>query len=334
MKTWWKQSFLRPLSDLVDYDRGQGAVSKAAPGMQSQYRHLSPDLVDAHVHVFPEEIIQAREAYAERDEWFATLYRSPEARMATAEDVVTAMDAGGVGKSVIFGFAFKDQGLCRMVNDYVIECVSRYPEQLAGLACVSPDEPEAIAELERCLDAGLHGCGELMPDGQGFAGEWGAGRLPVRGAFGVGQSTRGLDAVAGCLRERGLPLLVHANEAVGHDYPGKGDFTPEACFALARAYPGLNIVLAHMGGGLFVYELMPEVRATLTNVYYDTSAVPYLYGPEMYEVAVSCVGEDKVIFGSDYPLLPPGRYMEGVDRLSASARAAVLGGTARRVFCL
>jgi uncharacterized protein len=288
-------------------------------------------LVDAHVHIFPEEIIRDRDAYLKKDDWFGLLYGLPGARMVTADEVVAQMADAGVEMSVVFGFAFQDQGLCRMVNDYVIEAVKRYPGRLAGLACVSPEAPGVAGELERCLDLGLRGCGELMPDGQGFGGAWGAGG-GARGRHARGSG--GIAAVAGCLMERGLPLLLHANEPVGHHYAGKGDFTPEACFAVAEAFPELTIVLAHMGGGLFLYELMPEVRGVLRHVHYDTSAVPYLYGPEVYSVAVSCAGQEKIIFGSDYPLLPPGRYRHGLDRLDPGARLAVSAGNARRVFSL
>ena len=290
--------------------------------------------VDAHVHIFPPDVIRQREAYLGQDAWFRRLYGSPEARMVTGDEVVAQMDTAGVGLSVVFGFAFKDQGLCRMVNDYVVESVSRHPGRLAGLACVSPGAPGAVAELERCLDAGLRGCGELMPDGPSFGECLGAADGLENGAGGAARTPEGLAGIARCLQERDLPLLVHANEPVGHHYPGKGRFTPEACFALARAHPALTIVFAHMGGGLFLYELMPEVRAALARVYYDTSAVPYLYGPEVYAVAVSCVGEGKLIFGSDYPLLSPGRYFEGLDGLTPAGRAATLGDTARKVFRL
>jgi predicted TIM-barrel fold metal-dependent hydrolase len=290
-------------------------------------------LVDAHVHIFPPEIIRERETYLRRDAWFSSLYESPKARMVTADETVAHMDPNGVGMSVVFGFAFRDPGLCSLVNDYVIESVRRHPDRLAGLACVSPDAPGAVAELERCLDAGLHGCGELMPDGQGF---WRGGSAGVGGRAAARRTpaSEGLAAVARCLEERNLPLLVHANEPVGHEYRGKGGFTPEACFALARAHPALAIVFAHMGGGLFLYELMPEVRVALANVHYDTSAVPYLYGPDVYAVAVSCAGEGKLIFGSDYPLLSPGRYLEGLNALAPTAREAALSGNARKVFGL
>jgi predicted TIM-barrel fold metal-dependent hydrolase len=278
-------------------------------------------VVDAHVHVFPPEMIRERTACLGRDDRFAALYGSPEARMATADEVLEHMDQSAVELSVLVGFAFTDQGLCRMVNDYVLEAIRNHPDRLAGLACVAPDAPDAVAELERCLDGGLRGCGELAPRG----GDW------SEAAFAGG---RGLDAVAGCLRERGLPLLVHASEPVGHDYAGKGRFTPEAAFALARAYPGLSIVFAHMGGGLFLYETMPEVRQVLANVLYDTAAVPYLYDLEIYEAALSSAGPEKFIFGSDFPLLSPARYRRGLERLAPAARRAVETDNARKAFGL
>jgi len=272
--------------------------------------------VDSHVHVFPPDIAGDRDAYLGRDARFDALYRSPQARMATAEEVVRAMDENGVALSVVLGFAFKDRGLCREVNDYVLEAVASAPARLAGMAAVSPGAPGALAELERCLDAGLRGCGELTFD-------------PAEsGAY------ADLAPLAECLRERGLPLMVHASEPLGHDYPGKGRFTPRACLDLAQAHPGLSIVFSHLGGGLFVYELMPEVRRALADVYYDTAAVAYLYDPAVYEVVAAAAGAGKLIFGSDYPLLPPDRCLVGIERLTAGDREAVQSGNARKVFKL
>jgi predicted TIM-barrel fold metal-dependent hydrolase len=288
--------------------------------------------VDAHVHIFPPEVIRERASLLDRDPWFNTLYASPRAAMASAEDVIEIMDADGIDMSVVFGFAFKDQGLCRLVNDYVIQASAASQGRLAGLCCVSPKMPGAVAELERCLDAGLRGCGELAPDGQGFVDDWLPSAGPRRSSTGTGRS--GMAAVAACLTERDRPLLIHSNEPVGHRYAGKGRFTPEACLAFAAAHPDLTIVLAHLGGGLFLYEAMPEVRQTLARVHYDTAAVPYLYDASVYEAVLACAGKEKLLFGSDYALLPPGRYRDGLDRLPGSARDAVLGGNARRVFHL
>lgn len=280
-----------------------------------------PAVVDAHVHAFPPEMIRDRQGYLGRDPRFDEIYSSPEARMADAAELLAQMDADGVDVSVVAGFPFADQGLCRMVNDYLLHQVELQPGRLAGLAAVAPGRAGARAELERCLDAGLRGCGELAP------ASWASVEAVKAGAD-------GFDAIAGCLRERGLPLLVHASEPVGHAYPGKGRFRPEDCLALAEAYPGLTIVFAHMGGGLFLFESMPEVRKALTGVCYDTAAVPYLYCAEVYEAAVSSAGQEKFILGSDFPLLPAARYRESLSRLAPSVRRAIEGDNARRVYGL
>ena len=278
-------------------------------------------LVDAHVHVFPAEMVSDRTPYLNRDDRFRVLYSNPDACMATPREVLEHMDECGVQAAVLAGFAFVDQGLCRMVNDCILEAVRAHPDRFVGLACVSTDAPGALAELERCLDGGLRGCGELTPR-DGLSGQ--ASR----------EDGPGLDAIAGCLRERDLPLLVHASEPLGHAYPGKGCFTPEACYELAGRHPGLRIVFAHMGGGLFLYETMPEVKSVLADVYYDTAAVPYLYGPDIYQAAIASAGPAKFLFGSDYPLLSPTRYVPGLERLDFSDREAVESGNARRVFGL
>jgi predicted TIM-barrel fold metal-dependent hydrolase len=299
MKTSWRPSYSPPLLSQAE--------SRGPRGRRA---------VDAHVHIFPPEIVRARELYLERDERFRTLYSSPKARLATAEDVLAHMNGSRIELSMVFGFAFKDQGLCREVNDYVLETVQANPGRLAGMACVSPRAEGARAELERCLDAGMRGCGELTP------------------ASGDEAEIASFAAIAGCLRERGLPLLVHCSEPVGREYAGKGRFTPEACLKLARAYPGLTLIFSHLGGGLFLYELMPEVRASLTYALYDTAAVPFLYDPFVYEVVVSVIGAGRLLFGTDYPLLPAKRYRQSLHRLPSRQRAAILGGNAKRVFGL
>jgi predicted TIM-barrel fold metal-dependent hydrolase len=278
-------------------------------------------VVDAHVHLFPPDVIEHRQAYLGRDARFDEIYASPQARMASADELLVEMDRCSVDVSVAAGFPFTDEGLCELVNDYLLEQTALHPEKIAGLACVAPGKPGALAELERCLDAGLRGCGELAPV------DWQAIEA-------VRHGRDGFDAIAFCLRERGLPLLVHASEPVGHAYPGKGHFVPRDCLALAEAYPGLRIVFAHLGGGLFLFETMPEVRAALADVCYDTAAVPYLYCADVYEAGVAAAGSQKFILGSDFPLLAPVRYHESLARLAPEVRRAIDGDNARRVYGL
>ena len=76
-------------------------------------------------------------------------------------------------------------------------------------------------------------------------------------------------------------------------------------------FPENKIVLAHWGGGIFFFNLLKkEVKERLENVYFDTAASPFLYDPAIYKYAVEIVGVDKILFGSDFPLLKPERYFK------------------------
>ena len=277
-------------------------------------------IIDIHTHITAPEIITQREAYCQRDAWFGALYENPQARLATAEALVEAMDEAGVDHAVAFGFAWADMGLCQAANDYTIEAVRRYGGRLIGFAVVNPRQPqEALRELERCVAAGLRGVGELMPDGQGF-------------------SLDDVSLVAPLARfaaAHHLPILVHSSEPVGHDYPGKGTVSPEVIYHFAQAFPQVTLICAHWGGGLPFYELMPEVRKALAHAYYDTAASPFLYDDRILPLLAQLVPH-KICFGSDFPLLSPARCLRGFRSVGLEPKLleAVLGGNAARVLGL
>ncbi|UCD70728.1 MAG: amidohydrolase family protein, partial [Syntrophobacterales bacterium] len=136
------------------------------------------------------------------------------------------------------------------------------------------------------------------------------------------------------LEKANLPLMLHSNETVGHQYPGKGNTSLKSIYDFIRAFPGVRIILAHWGGGFFFYELMPEVAKVAERIWYDTAASPYLYRREIYSVAVTIVGADKILFGSDYPLLRPGRYFEEMEDsgLGEEERRKILGQNIRNLL--
>jgi len=273
-------------------------------------------VIDFHTHIFPPDIIAQREPYLRRDDWFRRLYADPRASMVTADDLIASMDRSGVDAAVTFGFAWADQGLCRAVNDYLLEAVSRWPDRLFGFAIVNPAAEGAAQELERCLQKGLRGLGELMPDGQGYA-----------------LDDPRLDDVVRLATRRKRPVLIHAGEPVGHTYPGKSKSTLQGFYGLALRHPEAVLVAAHWGGGLLFYELMPEVRQVLKNVFYDTAASLYLYDEAIFSLAARIVPE-KVLFGTDYPLIDQERFLSCVRRsgLTLSAQQSMLGGNAARVL--
>lgn len=244
-------------------------------------------IVDAHVHIFSPDAVVDRERLRRLDPYFAELYSSPKARMATAEDLVAAMDADGVDVAVAAGFGWRDHGLCHDHNAYLLDVVRRYAGRIVGLAIANPrGMGEAEKELDLALEAGLDGVGELMPDGPGYCIA----------------SPAVADSLAAVARAHSVPLMLHVSEPVGHRYPGKGSVSPGQVISFAERHPDVRVVCAHWGGGLPFYELMPEVRRALVNVYYDTAAWPLLYEDRIFSVAAQLV-PGKVMFATDFPLL-------------------------------
>ena len=132
-------------------------------------------------------------------------------------------------------------------------------------------------------------------------------------------------------------FLLHTNEPVGHIYPGKAPMTLAQIYAFVKRFPENKIVLAHWGGGIFFYTLMKkEVTETMKNVYFDTAASPFLYQTGIYAMAKRTVGIDKILFGSDYPLLKPQRYFDELELtgLTFDDIEKIKGTNAARLFGL
>jgi len=272
-------------------------------------------IIDFHVHTFPAEIRDHRDRFFDAEPEFKLLYESPKSKLVSASDIVETMDDQGVDLSVVFGFPWRTPDTCRLNNDYVLEAVARYPDRLRGLCCVDSLNPDAAEEVQRCLDAGLSGVGELAFYGCGIDGE----------------CQLSLDPIMAMCRERDVPVLLHTNEEVGHLYPGKTPNTMIQIYETVSRFPDNTIVLAHWGGGIFFYNLLKKaVKETLKNVYYDTAASPFLYDNRIYRYAKDLVGIDKVLLGTDYPLLKPARYFKemGEGGLSQADIDAVCGRNA------
>lgn len=248
--------------------------------------------IDMHVHVTPEEISRNYKKIGEREPYFNLLSSTPKNKFATAEDIIEEMKQTGIDRSVIFGFSFKDMGLCRYVNDYVIEKVKAYPNELIGFMSVVPNHKDAPYEMERCYQKGLRGVGELFPEGQPFN----LSDMNDTKVFGE------------CCKAYNLPVMIHTNEPIGHDYVGKTSTSLKEIEAFIEHHQDIPIILAHLGGGIFMYELMKEVREKFKNVYYDNAAAIFLYDAKVYHIIKELGLMDKLLFGSDFPLLSPRRY--------------------------
>ena len=277
--------------------------------------------IDAHVKAFPDSVRQRRDDYLGRDLTFRSMYGRPEAKLGGLDELLDSMDRNGVDRACLVSIGWSAHEHCVEINDFILEAAAAHPARIVPFCVVNPLAGRAAArEVERCARLGARGVGELHPDTQGFD-------LADR---------RALEPLMDAAREHGLPVLTHGSEPVGHVYPGKGNQRPETLLAFAKNFPGAPIVMAHWGGGLPFYALMPEVREALADVYFDTAATPFLYDARVFETVAGLVGTERILFGSDFPLLPQERVLNQLEgaALSAEEKDAIRGGNAARLLGL
>ncbi|MEW6387908.1 MAG: amidohydrolase family protein [Thermodesulfobacteriota bacterium] len=276
-------------------------------------------ILDVHTHVFPEEICRRREDFFADEPAFRLLYDSPQARLVTPAEMLPALEEEGVEAAVIGGFPWRQERLCRRHNDVILEAAARWPRKFIPFCTVHPLEPGAPREVERCLAAGCRGIGELAwysDDPRGHLLDF-------------------MAPIAELCQHHQAPLLLHLNDPVGAPYPGKAAIDLPEIYNLLKTFPRVTWILAHWGGGLPFFGLLKkEVPETFINVYFDTAASPYLYRPEIYRLAAEMTGPEKILFGSDYPLLTPSRYLKEMEQagLSEEWREMILGKNLARLL--
>ena len=278
-------------------------------------------IIDFHTHIFPPWLRERRDEYIKADPCFSLLYSQPKAKIATVEDLVVSMDEVGIDMSVVVNAGWVSHELCVQTNDYILDSVSRYPTRLVGFCAIQPAAGDAaIIELERCAKAGARGIGELRSDVQGFD-------LADK---------KTMEPIVNAVIRHDLIFLTHSSEPVGHEYSGKGSITPDILYSFITGFPNLKLVCAHWGGGLPFYALMPEVAKALANVFFDTAATVFLYNPEIFKQVSRIIGSDKILLGTDYPLIHQNRVIAQIQSLKIpdEDKTRILGTNAQKLLCL
>ncbi len=241
-------------------------------------------IIDFHTHIFGPDVRDRRDDYARRDPAFAELYADPKAKIATADDLLASMDAAGVDVSVALGFAWSDDDDIARHNDYLLESAARSNGCIIPFTTVNMTNAAAETEIARCAASGARGLGELRPDNQGW---------DLNGSVG--------ERLAAAADQHGLILLVHVTEDGDREYPGKRGCSLAAFREFARRHPDLAIVGAHLGGDIYRDDPAP--------VFVDTAAQPFLYRDAEAAAALAAVPADRLLFGSDYPLISQERAL-------------------------
>jgi uncharacterized protein len=279
-------------------------------------------LVDAHVHLYADADVDAEPGSVDA---LSTVYTGAgfkRAIIAHLFDTGLALKrARAAGASAGEAVAVAGEAL-RASNRWIASVVAANPvaEVLISIDPMVLPAQTITAHLVEMATAGALGV-KLHPVAHGFA--------PAAAA---------LHPMYELCADAGLVVLSHAGAGPGGAAGSArlGDFVP-----VLRKWPDLRLVLAHMGGASWAETA--AFAAQFPQVVFDLSEVIEWVGTPRGPAAADLsrlirkIGVERVMLGSDFPRYDPVRTADlvaGLPAMSNGRLAAVLGGTAMRVFGL
>jgi uncharacterized protein len=248
---------------------------------------------DAHGHMsLPEEFIEASSKYFAADESKPTL---PEMAAYYRERNMAA---------VVFTVDIESAtGHMALSNEEIADAAAEHADALIPFASVDPAKGLAGARRFRELveRRGMRGI-KFHPSIQNFA-----------------PNDRSAYPLLEVAQELGVPALFHTGQTgIGAGMPGGGGIrlslsNPMLLDDVAVDFPDLTIIMAHPS-----FPWQDEALAVANHkpgVYIDLSGwSPKYFPPQLVQYANTLL-QDKVLFGSDYPLITPDRWLADFEKL-------------------
>ncbi|GAA3208243.1 4-hydroxyphenyl-beta-ketoacyl-CoA hydrolase [Actinocorallia longicatena] len=245
-------------------------------------------------------------------------------RTPTVEDIAAHYRERNMAAVIFTVDAATALGHPALSSEEIAEAAAEHPDVLVPFGSVDPHGgAEAVARARRLVTGhGVRGF-KFHPSLQGFApGD--PEYYPLYEA----------------LQELGVPALFHTGQTgIGAGLPGGRGIKlrysdPMLIDDVAADFPGLTIVLAHPS--VPWQDEAISIATHKANVYIDLSGWSPKYFPPQLVRAASRQLRHKVLFGSDFPLITPDRWLADFDGLDIApeARPLILKENAVRVLGL
>ena len=311
------------------------------------------DLFKAHSG--PRFTIQRVTGGAEVIHYDGVAFMTPQPTMFDYPARLTAMDQAGVGMAILsltgpnvyWGDADASSAAARAINDSFSDASRKYPDRIQWMASLPMQFPDrAVAELDRALAKGASGVVVLANVG------------------GVSLTDPLFAPIWAEIDRRALPVFVHPTVPCGcgvmdmaiYQLSASVGFTFDSTLAVARMiydgffdrYSHLKLIVAHGGGALpFLAPRLDRCHEVVAACRTNISAPPssylkriyadsVLYSREALRDTLEAFGDDRVLYGTDFPhnIADMAGTLARIDALPAAARDKVRGGNATRVFNL
>lgn len=277
-------------------------------------------IIDAHVHLHPTEEVGKMVVEMIKSEYGVDYYS-----YGTPDDYLKDMESAGIDKAVMVSFAPDNQ---LKNNNFWTVAITRsgknrpakYPMFIPFIS-VSPtmDGRTPVEELEHKYKWGMMGL-KIHPIAQNFSPD-----------------DERMWPVYEWMVKHDLPITAHS----GMNIDNKSDLgEPNLWIKVLEDFPDLKLILAHLGNGF--WDQTVEIADKFPNVMFDTAiAISHINSPTTLDDEESIdlirtIGSHRILFGSDYPWVNPGKDIMKIKNLEISMndKKKILGENAARLFNL
>jgi len=225
------------------------------------------NIIDFHTHAWPGALAE------KATDFVGNYYHIPMLGKGTIEDLLEKASEADVSQVVVHSTATSEKQVAS-INNWISNAQKEHSE-IIGFGAVHFDCEDIGKVVQSIIDLGLYGI-KLHPDFQQIAAD-DPRMLPI------------YEAAQGR-----LPILIHAGDE-NSIYS-----QPKRIANIIKSFPHLTIIAAHLGG----YSRWNEAREFLfgKDIYLDTSSCYWRLSPSEMKGIILAHGEDKVLFGTDYPV--------------------------------
>ena len=264
-------------------------------------------IIDTHTHIFPDNAAESILKFT------AQKFNVKVYGKGTAADLIAHMDANRVSHAVIHMVAINPKA-AQAINTWLINLSE---PRFIKFGTLHPHQQDYTQEILRLKENGIRGI-KLQPAVQGFAVDNADLTYPLYEE----------------LLKNGMTVMFHVG---GNPTPYTNQHsTPKMVLRVARDFPELTIIAAHLGG-LNMWDEVTKTLAGRENIYMETSMTYGNILPAVAEKIIRKHGPRKIFFGTDYPFAPIKKCIESARDLSFLTQREqedLMGENARRFFQL
>ena len=289
----------------------------------TENQKLSYKAIDAVVNIWTREALSHRPDWG--DEFFVGKMNAENDLMAglSLEEIIEKMEEAGIDKAFLIAARAGRVGLpgCyHMPYSVVADACAQYPERFYGLAGIDPFEGmDGVRAFEDAIkNMGFVGAHlyphwyELAPDHAKY--------YPF---------------YAKCC-ELNVPIQMQVGQSMiySQEYRTKSVGQPIALDAVACDFPELKLIGIHVG--IPWHDEMISMAWKHENIFIGCDAHRPKYWPKSFIHYLNSYGQDKIIFGTDFPVLEFKKTIDDIDALGlkSEVRKKLLRDNVIRVYGL